>query len=78
VLKFFVVRFISGARQRDCLPCVFIGRTTKKKRTANKLFAVRQEETHGKDHVCRAFYFLVHDKHFSPTGRYEPLTSKWR
>jgi hypothetical protein len=27
----------------------------KKKRTPNKLFAVRLEKTHGKDLVCRAF-----------------------
>jgi hypothetical protein len=33
------------------------------------LFAVHQEKNHGKDLVCRAFYFLVHDKHFSPTDR---------
>jgi hypothetical protein len=26
-------------------------------------------KNHGKDLVCRAFYFLVHDKHFSPTDR---------
>jgi hypothetical protein len=40
----------------------------KKKRTASKLFAVRQEKTHGKDFVYRVFYFLVHIKHFSHTG----------
>jgi hypothetical protein len=36
-----VVRFLSGARQKASLPCVFIGRTTKKK-------------THGKGFVSRA------------------------
>jgi hypothetical protein len=37
----FAVRFLYSARQ--------------KKRTPNKLFAVRLEKTHGKDLVCRAF-----------------------
>jgi hypothetical protein len=41
--SFFAVRF-------------FIGRTAKKKRTTNKLFAVRRNKTHGKDLVCRAFF----------------------
>jgi hypothetical protein len=47
----------------------FIQRTAKKKRTASKLFAVRQKKTHGKDLIYSAFYFLAHDKDFSPTGR---------
>jgi hypothetical protein len=47
-VKFFAVRFISGARQRDCLPCVFIGHMPEKC-TANKLFGVHQEETHNED-----------------------------
>jgi hypothetical protein len=55
-VKFFAVRFISGARKRDCLPCVFYK-------------AHGKEKTHGKDLVCRAFYFLAHGKDFSPTGR---------
>jgi hypothetical protein len=37
------VHFLSGARQKASLPCVFIGRTTKKKRTAKDLFPVHQE-----------------------------------
>jgi hypothetical protein len=54
-VKIFAVRFFSGARQRAYLPCAFIERTAKKKRTTNKLFAVRSKKTHGKDFVCRAF-----------------------
>jgi hypothetical protein len=46
----------------------FIRRTAKKKRTASKLFAVRQKKTHGKDLIYRAFYFLAHDKDFLPTA----------
>jgi hypothetical protein len=46
----------------------FIGHMAKKKRTASKLFAVRQEKTHDKDFVYRAFYFLAHNKHFSHIG----------
>jgi hypothetical protein len=48
---------------------------TKKKRTASKLFVVRQEKMHGKDLVCRAFNFLAHGKHFSPTYRYQTMRS---
>jgi hypothetical protein len=38
------VRFISGARQRDWLPCVFYRAHSK-------------EKTHDKSDLCRAFYF---------------------
>jgi hypothetical protein len=38
---------------------------------------VRHPKMHGKDLVCRAFYFLA-ARHFSPTGRYRMLVSKWR
>jgi hypothetical protein len=43
-VKTFAVCFISGARQRAYLPCVFLERTPKKKRTANKLFVVRYKK----------------------------------
>jgi hypothetical protein len=54
-VKIFAVRFLSGARQKAYLPCVFsrphgkekthgkqaLCRASDKKRTANKIFAVR-------------------------------------
>jgi hypothetical protein len=51
-VKIFAVRFISGAWQRACLPCVFYIAHGKKNA---RLFAVRLEKTHGKDLVYRAF-----------------------
>jgi hypothetical protein len=62
-VKFFAVPFISGARQRDCLPCVFY------KAHGKQALCRALEKTHDKDLVCRAFYFLAHVKDFSPTGR---------
>jgi hypothetical protein len=41
-------------------------RTAKKKRTPNKLFAVRLGKTHGKDLVCRAFLLYARHSIFSP------------
>jgi hypothetical protein len=59
--------FRAHGKEIDCR-VLFIGRTAKKKHTASKLFAVRQKKTHGKDLICRAFYFLAHGKDFSPTA----------
>jgi hypothetical protein len=50
----FAVRFLSGARQR------------KNARQTSSLPCARQK-THGKELICRACFFLVHDKvFFSP------------
>jgi hypothetical protein len=44
------------AHDKELVCCAFfIQRTAKKKRTPNKLFAVRLGKTHGKQVVCRAF-----------------------
>jgi hypothetical protein len=72
-VKIFVVCFISDARQRGYLPSVFTGRMAKKKRTANKLFAVRLKKTHDKDLVCRAFSPRPTTKYFVPF----PTPNKW-
>jgi hypothetical protein len=50
-VKIFAVRFISGARQRACLSCVFY-------------IAHGKEKTHAKDHVCRAFLLQRTAKYF--------------
>jgi hypothetical protein len=46
--------------------CFFIGRIAKKKRTANKLFAVHPEKMHDKNLVCRAFSPQRMAKYFVP------------
>jgi hypothetical protein len=68
-VKFFAVRFISDARQRDCLPCVFYRAHDKEKTHGKQALCRALEKTHDKDLVCRAFYFLARSKEFSPTGR---------
>jgi hypothetical protein len=67
-VKLFAVRFISGARQRDWLPCVFYTAHGKEKTHGKQAFCRAPEKTHGKDLICRAFYFLAHGKDFSPTA----------
>jgi hypothetical protein len=57
------VRFISGARQKDCLSCIFY-RAHDKQALCRAL-----GKMHDKDLICRAFYFLAHNKDFSPTGK---------
>jgi hypothetical protein len=49
------VRFISGAWQRDFLPCVFYKAHGKEKSTASKLFATRQEKN-----ARQIGFFAVH------------------
>jgi hypothetical protein len=44
----------------------FIQRTTKKKRTQNKTFVVHLKKTHGKDLVCRVFFYSARQSIFPP------------
>jgi hypothetical protein len=64
------MRFISSARQRGYLLCVFI-RTHDKQALCRASKNTRQRsylpKTHGKDLVCRAFYPRCMTKYFVPT-----------
>jgi hypothetical protein len=65
-VKIFAVRFISGARQRACLPCVFYIAHDKEKTHAKQVVCRAPEENAQQRSFCRAF-FIAHDKvFFSP------------
>jgi hypothetical protein len=66
VRRNLVVRFISGARQSACLPCIFYIAHDKEKHTPNKLFVVHLKKTHGKDLVCRVFCYSARQRIFLP------------
>jgi hypothetical protein len=58
------VRFLSGARQRDYLPCVFCRAHDKEKRTAKILFAVRPTKQARQRSCLPCVFFLAHGKVF--------------
>jgi hypothetical protein len=55
----------------------FIERTTKKKRTTNKLFVVRSKKTHGKDLFAVRFLHDARQSTFSPLPHFKQMKCRF-
>jgi hypothetical protein len=69
-VKIFAVRFLSGARQRGSLPCVFSIAHGKQKALGKKLFAVRFYISARQTNSLPCVFWVAHGKLFFPTHRY--------
>jgi hypothetical protein len=63
-VKIFAVRFLSGARQRGYLPCVFSIAHGEKKRSAKKIICRALSLNTRQRNSLPCVFFLAHDKQF--------------